>query len=332
MRIFCAARDHPRSRGVYGNRVRQTRFGRGSSPLARGLPHRRRAAHLGRRIIPARAGFTASAPAAIFPTCGSSPHARGLPTTIWTASWIPGIIPARAGFTRRLLPVPPASPDHPRSRGVYMVDWRALRAARGSSPLARGLRPRSPGRICAPRIIPARAGFTGDSPRSSDTASDHPRSRGVYHPAPDHVSRAERIIPARAGFTRRPAQGSPGPRDHPRSRGVYTIPSPLVFMPVGSSPLARGLLDDEVELRGHVRIIPARAGFTPLRPPSRAGAGDHPRSRGVYPAVVRAVDEIDGSSPLARGLLYATALNVTTGGIIPARAGFTRESARYGGA
>ena len=29
--------DHPRSRGVYGHRLRQARHGRGSSPLARGL-------------------------------------------------------------------------------------------------------------------------------------------------------------------------------------------------------------------------------------------------------------------------------------------------------
>ena len=53
-------------------------------------------------------------------------------------------------------------------------------------------------------------------------------------------------------------------------------------MSPGSSPLARGLLDDAARAAHDARIIPARAGFTAM--PAR-GAGlcsDHPRSRGVY--------------------------------------------------
>ena len=75
-------------------------------------------------------------------------------------------------------------------------------------------------------------------------------------------------------------------------------------------------------------IIPARAGFT--RPPSsRPGAGrDHPRSRGVYR--MRAVRDSPaaGSSPLARGLRVTPPAYRLTGGIIPARAGFTPPSVR----
>ena len=90
--------DHPRSRGVYWRSVMVPRLPPGSSPLARGL--RRllgRHPHLG-RIIPARAGFTAttgppSTPGSDHPrsrgvyaaglsdrqiTMGSSPLARGL--------------------------------------------------------------------------------------------------------------------------------------------------------------------------------------------------------------------------------------------------------------
>ena len=37
-----------------------------------------------------------------------------------------------------------------------------------------------------------------------------------------------------------------------------------------------------------------------------------------------------GSSPLARGLLAAAATSVLAGGIIPARAGFTREGLQEG--
>ena len=50
----------------------------------------------------------------------------------------------------------------------------------------------------------------------------------------------------------------------------------------GSSPLARGLLQD-VARAGHTGgIIPARAGFTTAPVQDVARAGDHPRSRGVY--------------------------------------------------
>ena len=50
----------------------------------------------------------------------------------------------------------------------------------------------------------------------------------------------------------------------------------------GSSPLARGLhiFINCLEMMG--RIIPARAGFTPLKMHSQNVSKDHPRSRGVY--------------------------------------------------
>ena len=51
--------DHPRSRGVYGAGLPLTVDKLGSSPLARGLPPPPRRHRPGRRIIPARAGFTA---------------------------------------------------------------------------------------------------------------------------------------------------------------------------------------------------------------------------------------------------------------------------------
>ena len=69
--------DHPRSRGVYGNRVRQTRFGQGSSPLARGLQGREEVDHIRVRIIPARAGFTHFfAPFSLY--CADHPRSRGV--------------------------------------------------------------------------------------------------------------------------------------------------------------------------------------------------------------------------------------------------------------
>ena len=72
-----------------------------------------------------------------------------------------------------------------------------------------------------------------------------------------------------------------------------------------------------------IRIIPARAGFTPHRPRQFLPDRDHPRSRGVYlrPSVWQRT--LIGSSPLARGLPDGAILVIRTIGIIPARAGFT---------
>ena len=55
---------------------------------------------------------------------------------------------------------------------------------------------------------------------------------------------------------------------------------------------------------------------------------DHPRSRGVYVPVHGAVEVQEGSSPLARGLLPVLSPDIDDGGIIPARAGFTRTTTR----
>ena len=197
-------------------------------------------------------------------------------------------------------------------------------------------------------IIPARAGFTIDTPARDAYRRDHPRSRGVYFTdrrcvwagigssplarglLPDPVPGTVHIgiIPARAGFThvhRHPQVAHP---DHPRSRGVYgpwTRPQSTCS---GSSPLARGLptfVDGGDIWDG---IIPARAGFT--------GSGIRRlwRRRWIIPAragftyfPVTDVRWTSGSSPLARGLQFGGAQRRGGQGIIPARAGFTDGSA-----
>ena len=175
----------------------------------------------------------------------------------------------------------------------------------------------------APRIIPARAGFTRGGSRRSRPGSDHPRSRGVYAavcvPAstsvgssplarglphvPPRVQDQSGIIPARAGFTLPGARAERPSRDHPRSRGVYGVRRPLQRLLSGSSPLARGLPRLHAGRVSRQRIIPARAGFTPARSQRRSSGTDHPRSRGVYTG-----QESDASD---------------SSWIIPARAGFT---------
>ena len=151
--------DHPRSRGVYSTPYPPTAPTPGSSPLARGLRRRRLPRPFGRRIIPARAGFTVlfllgalfswdhprsrgvylSQGATGTQAQGSSPLARGLPCSSSWAHCSVGIIPARAGFTSRRARPAPRRRDHPRSRGVYVLRFIMIVPSVGSSPLARGL-------------------------------------------------------------------------------------------------------------------------------------------------------------------------------------------------
>ncbi|ERH20713.1 hypothetical protein HMPREF1979_03283, partial [Actinomyces johnsonii F0542] len=70
------------------------------------------------------------------------------------------------------------------------------------------------------------------------------------------------------------------------------------------------------------RIIPARAGFTITPAGQRSMRRDHPRSRGVYKHGVMPILALEGSSPLARGLLSCQVPKWAPTGIIPARAGF----------
>ena len=160
--VYHTHKDHPRSRGVYVIRGAGVHALEGSSPLARGLRLARNTYGHPRRIIPARAGFTARAtrgPRAprdhprsrgVYPRIrssghtrsGSSPLARGLlrPQPDGRLTW--GIIPARAGFTPGDTELRLLRADHPRSRGVYDVLEETQKFRDGSSPLARGLQGR----------------------------------------------------------------------------------------------------------------------------------------------------------------------------------------------
>ena len=111
--------------------------------------------------------------------------------------------------------------------------------------------------------------------------------------------------------------------DHPRSRGVYPGRSSTLPSASGSSPLARGLPFKNLKNGESVGIIPARAGFTLNHGRSLRRRGDHPRSRGVYAHETVDIFLFQGSSPLARGLLFRSRNEEFIVRIIPARAGFT---------
>ena len=73
------ARDHPRSRGVYAVLPVDRGGGRGSSPLARGLPYRAAPMVAQAGIIPARAGFTSAGMDALT-LAQDHPRSRGVYT------------------------------------------------------------------------------------------------------------------------------------------------------------------------------------------------------------------------------------------------------------
>ena len=336
-------KDHPRSRGVYGAEFEESLACGGSSPLARGLLLEPDIRSGDRGIIPARAGFTDREAVIVSAPPGSSPLARGLLTLNIVIRPDIGIIPARAGFTVVPRRAAESAQDHPRSRGVYSRSIAFFITMSGSSPLARGLRTREPVYTALAGIIPARAGFTDRGIRFRADESDHPRSRGVYamrlmsasqNSGSSPLARGLHgrhhwrlgspwIIPARTGFTSCDLGHVCYFWDHPRSRGVYLTVVAAVGAPAGSSPLARGLLAPCPALGLCRRIIPARAGFTHFGRPTARGAGDHPRSRGVYPITMLRGRRAPGSSPLARGLPRAGGSGRSRARIIPARAGFT---------
>ena len=213
--------------------------------------------------------------------------------------------------------------DHPRSRGVYRPWPPPSCRARGSSPLARGLRVGVVDGADEPRIIPARAGFTSCDiftrrivRGSSPLARGLPVQYGTVFTTPG-------IIPARAGFTGPHRPGGGAPADHPRSRGVYRVKAARSRGGVGSSPLARGLPRGPPTPSPWARIIPARAGFTLPSPTEYLYLWDHPRSRGVYRISSIMHSTVSGSSPLARGLPGLDSPSRGEYRIIPARAGFT---------
>jgi len=170
---------HPRSRGADVSCLGVIRAWRGSSPLARGGPHRSVSANTAMGLIPARAGRTSteeiSSSAAEahprsrgadcplhrlrLPDVGSSPLARGGPSRRPQDTQHRRLIPARAGRTRS--EAEKMAPDE------------------GSSPLARGGRHR-PRALGARRgLIPARAGRTPGRRRTCRPGRAHPRSRGA---------------------------------------------------------------------------------------------------------------------------------------------------------
>ena len=233
--------------------------------------------------------------------------------------------------------------DHPRSRGEYAGPSPPPRRPTGSSPLSRGILTNQGMVALHPRIIPALAGNTYKGGNPNEDAGEHPRSRGEYVqslvpssavPGSSPLSRGippplpltiamVRIIPALAGNTCSTCANPRASWDHPRSRGEYDDLLCQRETCEGSSPLSRGIPRTNSSRCTCPRIIPALAGNTCCHGGSRAGLGDHPRSRGEYCVLLGMVALVEGSSPLSRGIRRGGGEWESPEGIIPALAGNT---------
>ena len=112
-----------------------------------------------------------------------------------------------------------------------------------------------------------------------------------------------RITPACAGNTQLLRGCFYIRRDHPRLRGEYAALVNTVCRKIGSPPLARGIRFTCLLKFIRHRITPACAGNTISGLSSGTVIQDHPRLRGEYLFVTYAGSAVQGSPPLARGIL-----------------------------
>ena len=252
---------------------------------------------------------------------GSSPLARG--TRLGTDRRVlwHGLIPARAGNTGPAGGYGFAGGAHPRSRGEHRRVQRCSANGKGSSPLARGTRARNCRSTSRAGLIPARAGNTTGLMSCETSTWAHPRSRGEHracvrftysvsgssplargtHVAVQCFVLSLGLIPARAGNTGGSARSSAGTGAHPRSRGEHKPNEDVEIFQTGSSPLARGTRHRSGVKRLLEGLIPARAGNTQHEKANAATERAHPRSRGEHRSRALRMNDLPGSSPLARG-------------------------------
>ena len=153
-------------------------------------------------------------------------------------------------------------------------------------------------------------------------AGSSPLTRGKPFAPPPRKTRI-RLIPAHAGKTRRRRARSLRRPAHPRSRGENRGRSSPSFSCTGSSPLTRGKPDPVPRRLKGRRLIPAHAGKTNSRSPTRSVRVAHPRSRGENRIKYIISRDGTGSSPLTRGKLGCAAGRVSGLRLIPAHAGKT---------
>ena len=259
---------------------------------------------------------------------GSSPLTRGKRAGVDPKEASEGLIPAHAGKTLISNGEIPKGRAHPRSRGENRFIWQIIILRLGSSPLTRGKHLSRGGAARLRGLIPAHAGKTRCPTSRFSPRRAHPRSRGentqirpsmTSPTGSSPLTRGKRdgwpvqsvvdgLIPAHAGKTQASARVALTVRAHPRSRGEnarFILPASSAG---GSSPLTRGKHAPTSPSSAHHRLIPAHAGKTRSRKPSKTILRAHPRSRGENSEGFGDVLEGEGSSPLTRGKQSAVVL------------------------
>ena len=153
-----------------------------------------------------------------------------------------------------------------------------------------------------------------------------PLTRGKHLPAywvPAHAG----LIPAHAGKTPQTVSACRRSRAHPRSRGENVEGCFSCHGLIGSSPLTRGKLPEELSIVWRPRLIPAHAGKTTRSTRRHFPPWAHPRSRGENWLAFCAAWSFSGSSPLTRGKREGPGLQDDVHGLIPAHAGKTSRLA-----
>ena len=131
-------------------------------------------------------------------------------------------------------------------------------------------------------------------------AGSPPHARG-RHPTPGVGVVGIGITPACAGKTLARRWRVDAQRDHPRMRGEDVEPVSAILKLLGSPPHARGRLTCPRFRWRRIRITPACAGKTTMKPSVLSVTKDHPRMRGEDPLSIRRQTFQPGSPPHARG-------------------------------
>ena len=192
------ASAHPRAGGENSTVERLSLSYSGSSPRGRGKPASALEITVLLRLIPARAGKTASrsyrgrsswahprAGGENFATLacagvsgGSSPRGRGKRGQTYCRASMLGLIPARAGKTAGRLYTSQTRRAHPRAGGENRARGILNAGMSGSSPRGRGKQPARSEGSGGRRLIPARAGKTWRALCLARSLRAHPRAGG----------------------------------------------------------------------------------------------------------------------------------------------------------
>ena len=274
---------------------------------------------------------------------GSSPRVRGKLTPNSLGSFHTGLIPARAGKTGESLISMIFSTAHPRACGENVDLFCCAVESTGSSPRVRGKRTRSRMVTLSRRLIPARAGKTGNGRWSAPMIWAHPRACGENrsrggrgrrgrgssprvrgkHVSIHAVTAMERLIPARAGKTGQCVPVLQVNQAHPRACGENTLMDSKCILQNGSSPRVRGKKSHGTLVIVRHGLIPARAGKTSASNCSPLSRRAHPRACGENFDGAASGRLGRGSSPRVRGKRALSIPNCSFGRLIPARAGKT---------